>query len=179
MSGRKAGSTFICQLSIERGVDLAKGTDKPLALALGIILGCEANTLADVSNLCKQYTEDRILLLDQVLALRLSADTHKIIVANKELQDIDSHFIFVSDDKSTKTLSEKIALVYSCKIVVGNSSFETYLACCLKKPVLEIQTNPLLYKWNNPNYRCITDPSRIQELVPQGIVECLRMATNE
>jgi hypothetical protein len=155
----KMNFTYVCALSISTATALAKNTDKPLALALGIMLGCEASTLANVDNLCTEYTITKDILLEGKL--------------DSYTKESNVHH-FINFDSS---LEDKIKGVYSSKIVVGYSSFETYLACCLKKPVLEIQLNPLLYKWSNKGYNCITEESNLQELIPKGIAQCLQQAT--
>lgn len=153
----KVDFTYVGGLSIASAKAIAHNTDKPLALAFGILLGCEANTLADVTNLQSSYSENLDLIVDISL----------VKVCGENLEEMQ----FYSSDLAT--LIEKIDIVFRSKIVVGYSSFETYLGCCLNKPVLEIQLDPSLYKWNSKAYYCITEESNLKELVPKGIQLCL------
>ena len=84
---------------------------------------------------------------------------------------------FVGTFHNAMSIENRIWHVYSCKAVIGFSSFETYLACALKKPVLEIQTSFGLYKWSNPNYFCISvlssNSEHFPEILNKGVALCL------
>jgi hypothetical protein len=156
--------TYVAAISVKQAKAIAANTEKPLAIALGILLGCEASTLANVNNLCTEYAIAQDILLDFGKGL---TDLANESVSNKQL------LVEMFDSKNENNLEDRIKDVFSSKIVVGYSSFETYLAACLNKPVLEIQLDPLLYKWSSKYYNCITDESKLKELVPKGIQRCL------
>lgn len=153
----KLAYTYVCEISIARARTISDNTDKPLALAIGILLGCESSTLADVSNLCTEYVIKYDLAADIALSTFLMVEKMQFY------------------STTVATLEEKIDIVFKSKVIVGYSSFETYLGCCLRKPVVEIQKDPSLYKWSNPNYICITEEVNLHELVPKGISQCLLM----
>jgi hypothetical protein len=131
-------------------------------MALGILMGCEASSLADVSNLCTEYPKFCDIYSDVRCAFN---------IAIKDIPKGKSCNIYV--ENVTISLEDRVSKVFGSDIIVGYSSFETYLGCCLKKPVVEIQLDACLYKWSNPKYVCITDDSNLKELVKKGIAICL------
>lgn len=151
----KMNWTYVCHITIVRAMALALNTDKPLALAIGILLGCESSTLASVENLCQEYS-----------------------IVYDVITDIQLGYLPIGPDQwyspTLATLEDKISIVFSSKAVIGYSSFETYLACCLNKPVLEIQKDPSLYKWTNKHYSCITDDTD-KDLLSKGITKWLAL----
>jgi len=79
------------------------------------------------------------------------------------------------------SLEERAQAVFDAGGVTGQSSFETYLACALHKPCVEIQHNKNIFKWSNPNYLCITEENdevltKATKLCLSDIEELTRMA---
>lgn len=162
--------TFDCivALSISAALKIADKTNKPLADALGVLIGGEGGTLPDVSNLCQSFVVDIGQLIDSKFL-----DTYTITSSDIEPHSLDCLAIAAYYFADTSMALEQRALsVFKSKCAIGYSSFETYLACALKKPVLEIQKNKHLYKWSNPNYFCVTDENK--DNVIKGVELCLQ-----
>lgn len=161
----KIDFTFVADISITAAYELSKHSSRPLAQALGILLGCEASTLADVSNLQKEFVQDTNNLLDFNIDKYLEDSGHTLIKGNGHI--VSAHnFLDTPYD-----LVWRINEVYRAKTVIGYSSFETYLGCCLHKPVFEVQTNPHLFKWSNSNYSCVTVADN--DAIIKGVKLCL------
>jgi hypothetical protein len=153
---------YVSYISIERAKALAACAAKPLAVAIGIMIGAEANVLPDVSNLVLDFVKDKA----QILA---TTDSLANIISQK------SNVSDVWVAQLTASLRARILAVYHSDCVIGESSFETYLGCCLSKPVLEIQQDMHLFKWSNKLYTCITDATD-KEVVLKGVDRCLQQA---
>lgn len=155
----KLSYTYITYLANERANKIGINTDKPLAIALGIILGAEAPVLPDVSNLITCHTKQASSILCDPLLSKVSALTNKAVILAQNDSDLED-----------RTMD-----VFQAEYVVGYSSYETYLACCLQKPVFEVQLGRGLFKWSNKKYVCITDDSN-EEVISKGIDLCLQQA---
>lgn len=150
---------YVCKLDIKEAEALAAPTRKPLALALGILLGAEAGTLPDVTGI-----------------VPFTAVSHKLLLDERLLHLFPCVDVVDNTYADGMSLDQKIEWVQRSAVVVGYSSFETYLACCLRKPVLEVQFNSALYKWDNKQYYTITEADMIKDLLPKGIDLCMRQA---
>lgn len=135
--------TYICQMSLFVAEMIAEHTNKPLASALGILIGAEADSLPDVSGLVSETQKSNRLYVEDFSLVKRCV--------NLDLPAGSFHYNFVS------SLEELINIVANSAGVVGYSSFATYLSCALQKPTVEIQFNKLLYKWSNKNYICLSE----------------------
>lgn len=120
-------------------------THRPLVQSFGIMLGAEATTFPEsIENLCQEYSPADTVLLSPAIDNVLTFQNCKAELLSK-----------VSDPvriEKDAPLQERIRAVFEAKAVIAETSFETYLASCLKKPVLELNTDSALNKWDNPNY---------------------------
>jgi hypothetical protein len=133
--------TYIVELSYDRIKRMCSTSNKPFAVCAGIILGSESSTLPDVSNLLPSFIEDIDLLCSPALV-----DLNELhYIANRQVYE------------NGYSLYRRIELVYRSKVVFGESSFETYLAAALHKPVIEIQPNQFLYKWSSKKYVVLSE----------------------
>jgi len=148
--------TYVALVSIEAARNLGNKT-KHIADLLGILLGAETSSLPDVSNLITEY---KVAKRNWYVFNSLETLWEKFETSKKYNSFVEG-----------KTFQEKTLLVFESCAIFGYSSYETYLACALKKPVIEIQKDQQLYKWSNPNYICITDESD-QEAVQKAIDKC-------
>jgi hypothetical protein len=150
--------TYVAIVSIEAARGLGNKT-RHIADLLGILLGAEASSLPDVSNLVTKFSVTNDLLI------------HRFnLPDNDNVMPVDS-ILFSHNTIAPLSLEGRTKHVFGSKAVFGTSSYETYLACALKKPVVEIQKDTQLYKWSNPNYICITDESD-QEALQKAIDKC-------
>lgn len=159
----------IVQLSVERALAICDKTDKPLAQGIGILIGAESSTLPDVSNLVHGIPFDGTFLIDEALN-----DDNYFIMANNIFGSIRHFNSLKSEDLSILT---KIEYVIRARAILGYSSFETYLASAMGKPVFEIQENKHLRKWSNKKYVCVTNRDR--HAIEEGVKLCLSLSTEE
>ena len=158
----------IIPVSIEVALKLASATNKPLADAIGIIIGGEGGTLPNVDNLCQAFS----ISVDTLYDFRFIDMYLRDRDLNLKLGISGVDTIGYAFNNTPMSLERRVLEVFKSKSIIGYSSFETYLGCALKKPVLEIQLNRHLYKWSNPNYVCLTEEN--QDAIVKGIQLCLQ-----
>lgn len=161
--------TYVASISIAQAKAIALATELHLAIALGVLIGSEAKSLPDVSNLVSEYTQHK----DWVCFDNCLLTKHRAVVDDElSISYFDSRFDSKRNKKSLELAAKE---VFESIAVIGCSSFETYLACALQKPVFEVQINKGLYKWSNKKYLCATEFS--DEAILKGVKQCLTLAT--
>lgn len=160
---------YACSFSLANALSLGEVINRPLAQSLGVICGSDATTLPDVSNLITEYPQVKKNVLCQ------SDYYSELMAQNTHQADMISLYnpLFAKEQHS---LESRARLVFMAAAVIGDAGFETYLACALLKPVLELKAIPRVMKWRNKQYSVLTEFN--QESLVKGIKICLLQLSN-
>lgn len=156
---RKHYGTYDCifEMSETLARKIVGSTRRHLVDGFAISIGSEASSLPDVSKLCPEYS----YAYDILLCPKVPSEVVALLPVNKTLRHI----------LHRPSLQERIRNVFFARAVIGETSFETYLASALHRPVLEFNTDPHLHKWTNPKYVSIVVPT--SDAIQKGVRICL------
>jgi len=160
----------IFDLSEEHAREIGQPTQRHLAQSYGVMLGSNANSFPhSVENLCKEFTPSGKILSS--LEFKFQVDyfpSSPIGGHDRYLYRDASDGAFPLSISSELSLEQRIKNVFECDGVIDTLSFESYLASCLGKPVLELSNDSAMTQWSNPKY------CRMEKLTKEGFERGLK-----
>lgn len=161
----------IFDLSEAKAKLIGAQTGRSLNQSYGVMLGGEAFTFPrNVENLCPVFTPSgKILMSFEMLKLlpsRVFAHLPETLFVMRDEADL----ALIMGLPRNLSISDRVKQVFECEGVIDVASFETHLASALYKPVLELNNDPTLTKWSNPNYYLITEMT--QDGFTKGVKQC-------
>jgi hypothetical protein len=141
------------------------------AQVYGVVLGCQAFSMFEIPLLESVEVTDVLVLEDAQLWETLG----------KALPS--SLTVRLLRGQQQKNFKDLIRLLAESRCVVGALSLETYLACCLKKKVVELYPTKMsrswLSKWSNKYYKMIVkdklDTAEDLALAVRSVIEVWKM----
>jgi hypothetical protein len=141
---------YYVDISLEKVMDIVSTGKIHFVQGVSILIGCAAESLADLSVGNFSVNKDSVLLADcsDLVPRDIFLDLEKSKFTNLlAIPDSDNIDVMVN--------STVIDIIRCTEAVIGRRGFVTYAASCMQKPVLEFfgaTRFDLLSQWSNKNY---------------------------